>query len=293
MEKTETNNQWTLLILRSHNSPDVCGRPEKKTLNMGTEEKELEPAAQQPPKEQEEKDESPSCDTSDPLTTYKWHTGSRGDLDEVRGEASPTSTISKFQKASSNKWSKMQNWRKALSEEHPDKTPSSEKSGEGARTRGTSKNPFRRAFSEPLGPKLSTLTPSSSSAPPAPAAESAGASGLSSSAEPSQRGSGGMLFKKYLRTVSQKLKRPRLQSRWSASNLLAGTVMHSNASYSCIFKHLQLKCKVSAADLFCCHLIMSQSRGSFNTFSFAKFAVQFIDSWFGSIKTSNLASEFI
>lgn len=233
-----------LLILCSHNSLDVCGRPEKKTLSMGTEEKESDPAAQLPPKEQEEKDESPSCDNSDPLNTYKWHTGSKGDLDEVRGEASPTSTISKFQKASSNKWSKMQNWRKALSEEYPDKTPSGGKGAEGARTRGTRKNPFRRALSEPLGPKLSTLTPSSSSAPPAPAAESAGASGLSSSADPSQRGSGGMLLKKYLRTVSQKLKRPKLQSRWSASNLLAGTVLHSNASHSCAFKHLKLKFKV-------------------------------------------------
>lgn len=197
---------------------------------MGTEERELEPAAQQPPREPEEKDEERS---SEALDTYRWHTGSRGGLDQVREEASPTATLSRLQKASSSKWSKMQTWRKALSEEHPDKSPSGGKAGEGARTKGTRKNPFRRALSEPLGAKLATLTPSCSSAPPAPAADSAGASGASGATaaanDSAQRGSGGALFKKYLKTVSQKLKRPRLQSRWSTSNLLQGSVTHSNA----------------------------------------------------------------
>lgn len=204
---------------------------------MGTEENQLEPAAQQPPKEPEEKDESPTCDPSEPLNTYRWHTGSRGGLDQVREESSPTSTLGRLQKASSNKWSKMQTWRKALSEEHPDKSPSSGKGGEGARTKGTRKNPFRRALSEPLGARLATLAPSPSSAPPAPAADPAGTSGVSSSAaaaaDPPQRGGGGgMLLRKYLRTVSQKLK---LQSRWSTSNLLPGTVMHlTRPAHACL-----------------------------------------------------------
>lgn len=187
---------------------------------MGTEEKQLENAAPQPPTQPEDKDESPTRDPSDPLNTYRWHTGSRGGLDGVREEPSPTSTLGRLQKASSNKWSKMQTWRKALSEEHPDKSPSSGKGAEGARARGTRKNPFRRALSEPLGTRLATLAASPSSAPPAPA-DPAGPSGVSSStADPPQRGGGGTLFRKYLRTVSQKLK---LQSRWSTSTLLPGT----------------------------------------------------------------------
>lgn len=204
---------------------------EKKTLKMGTEDSELEPAALQPPKEEEKEEESPTCEASHPLNTYKWHTGTGGGPEQARAEASPTSTLSKIQKASSNKWSKMQNWRKALSEEQPDKSPSSGRSGEGARAGAAKKNPFRRALSEPLGARLATLTSSSSSSPAAPAADSAGPSGIPSggpsSTDTSQRGSGGMLFKKYLRTVSQKLKRPRLLSRSSTSNLLTGMETHS------------------------------------------------------------------
>lgn len=199
---------------------------------MGTEDIELEPAAPQPPREQEKEGESPTCDSSRPLNTYKWHTGSGGGLDQGRAEASPTSTLSKIQKASSNKWSKMQNWRKALSEEQPDKSPSSGRSAEGGRAGAARKSPFRRALSEPLGSRLATLTSSSSPAPAAAAdaaADAAGPSGAPPSTDASQRGSGGMLFKKYLRTVSQKLKRPRLLSRSSASNLLPGTETHSDA----------------------------------------------------------------
>ncbi|KAG8015052.1 Disabled-like protein 2-interacting protein [Nibea albiflora] len=106
---------------------------------MGTEEKDLESVAQQPPKEQgspEKEKESPveppqgqTPETTDPLNTYKWHTGSKGTLDEVKeegegGAASSTSTIERIQKASTNKWSKMQNWRKALSEDTGDKNAS-------------------------------------------------------------------------------------------------------------------------------------------------------------------------
>uniref|UniRef100_UPI0037E85930 RAS protein activator like-3 isoform X2 n=1 Tax=Semicossyphus pulcher TaxID=241346 RepID=UPI0037E85930 len=208
---------------------------------MGTEEKELEPAAQHPPKEQgspENEKESTvepaqgqTSDTTDPLNTYKWHTGSRGALNEVRGEAegaaaSSTSTIDKIQKASTNKWNKVQNWRKALSEDTGEKYPSSGKAGEGAKPEkgagGTRKNPFRRALSEPPGSLFSALSPSSSSATSANAASSSAAAEASgvSSTDPAQKGGGGALLKKYLRTVSQKLKRPKLQSRSSNPNLL-------------------------------------------------------------------------
>ncbi|XP_020509917.1 RAS protein activator like-3 isoform X2 [Labrus bergylta] len=206
---------------------------------MGTEGNDLDLAAQQPPKEEkstENEMESPvdppevqTSDSTDTLNTYKWHTGSKGTLNEVREEAegaaaSSTSTLDKIQKASANKWSKVQNWRKALSEDCGDKNASSGKSGEGAKPEkgggGTRKNPFRRALSEPPGSLFAALSPSSSSAGSAHAASAAAESSGVSSTDPTQKGGGGALFKKYLRTVSQKLKRPKLQSRSSTSNLL-------------------------------------------------------------------------
>ncbi|XP_054461249.1 RAS protein activator like-3 [Anoplopoma fimbria] len=190
---------------------------------MGTEEKDLEPAAQQPPKEQgsPEKEKESSGDppqgqtseTTDPLNTYKWHTGSKGKLDDLKedgegGAAAFTSTIDKSQKAT-NKWNKMQNWRKALSEDPGDKHSSGGKGGEGLKSdKGARKNPFRRALSEPPG----SLFAASSSA----SAESSAVS----STDPAQKGGGGALLKKYLRTVSQKLKRPKLQTRNSTPTLL-------------------------------------------------------------------------
>ncbi len=207
---------------------------------MGTEEKDLEPSAQVPKEQGSPEKESPvepqQGQTSEhPLSTYKWHTGSKGMLNEVKeegeeGAASSTSTVDKIQKASTNKWSKMQNWRKALSEDPGDKNSSSGKGGEGAKpdkgAAGTRKNPFRRALSEPPGSLFSALSPSSGSASSAHAASSSAAAEASgvSSADPSQKGGGGALLKKYLRTVSQKLKRPKLQSRSSTPNLLPGNL---------------------------------------------------------------------
>ncbi|XP_041789150.1 RAS protein activator like-3 isoform X2 [Chelmon rostratus] len=228
---------------------------------MGTEEKDLEPAAQQPPEEQgspdKEKESSveppqgQTSETTDPLNTYKWHTGSKGTLNELKeeeegGAVSSTSTVEKFQKASTNKWSKMQNWRKALSEDPGDKNSSSGKGGEGAKldksTGGTRKNPFRRALSEPPGSLFAALSTSSSPARPAQAASpsaAAEASGVSS-ADASQKGGGGALLKKYLRTVSQKLKRPRLQSRSSTPNLLPDVgELASGVPTSCTLPRLQ------------------------------------------------------
>ncbi|XP_076585631.1 RAS protein activator like-3 isoform X1 [Chaetodon auriga] len=228
---------------------------------MGTEEIDLDPVAQQPPEEQgspnKEKESSveppqgQTSDTTDPLNTYKWHTGSKGALNELKeeesGAVSSTSTIEKIQKASTNKWSKMQNWRKALSEDPGDKNSSSGKGGEGAKsdkgTGGTRKNPFRRALSEPPGSLFAVLSPSSTPVSPAHAASSSAAAEASgvSSADPSQKGGGGALLKKYLRTVSQKLKRPRLQSRSSTPNLLPADVdeLASPVPTSCTLPRLQ------------------------------------------------------
>lgn len=206
---------------------------------MGTEEKDPEPAAQPASKEQgspEKENEPPqTSETSDPLNTYKWHTGSKGTLNEQKEEgegtpASSTSTMEKIQKASSNKWSKMQNWRKALSEDPGEKNSSNGKSSDAAKPEkasgGTRKNPFRRALSEPPGSLFAALSTANSAhaGSSSAAATSAGteASGAASS-DPSQKGGGGALFKKYLRSVSQKLKKPKLQPRNSTPSLAGKT----------------------------------------------------------------------
>lgn len=206
---------------------------------MGTEEKDPEPAAQPASKEQgspEKENEPPqTSETSDPLNTYKWHTGSKGTLNEQKEEgegtpASSTSAMEKIQKASSNKWSKMQNWRKALSEDPGEKNSSNGKSSDAAKPEkasgGTRKNPFRRALSEPPGSLFAALSTANSAhaASSSAAATSAGteASGAASS-DPSQKGGGGALFKKYLRSVSQKLKKPKLQPRNSTPSLAGKT----------------------------------------------------------------------
>lgn len=216
---------------------------------MGTEEKDSESAGQQISKEQqgspEKEKESPvehpqASETTDPLNTYKWHTGSKGTLNEQREEGdgaapSSTSTIDRIQKASSNKWSKMQNWRKALSEDPGDKNSTAGKSGEGPKAEKgagvTRKNPFRRAMSEPPGSLFAALTPSSSSAQAASSSSSAAleASGVSSN-DPSPKGGGGAIFKKYLWNVTQKLKRPKLQSRNSEHTLLPGNISLSEST---------------------------------------------------------------
>lgn len=138
----------------------------------------------------------------DLLNTYKWHTGSKGD---VGGSAS----LERPEKSVATKWSKMQGWRKALSEDAAEKREPVENAKPGRSTTGR-KNPFRRALSEPPGALLSTaVNPASSQLAGCPSsAESPG----SSTQEVQQRG-GGNPLRKYLRTVSQKFKRPRLQSR--------------------------------------------------------------------------------
>nr|XP_023647759.1 RAS protein activator like-3-like isoform X2 [Paramormyrops kingsleyae] len=146
----------------------------------------------------------PPAPPEDPdlLNTYKWHTGSKGDMG---GSAS----LERPEKSSATKWSKMQGWRKALSEDAAEKREPAENAKPGKSTTAR-KNPFRRALSEPPGALFSTATnPTSSQSVASPSsAESPG----SSTQEAQQRG-GGNPIRKYLRTVSQKFKRPRLQSR--------------------------------------------------------------------------------
>ncbi|XP_053713301.1 RAS protein activator like-3-like isoform X2 [Synchiropus splendidus] len=179
---------------------------------MGKEEKE-DTKAEQPQKEQGSPTEEHLQDQepTDPLNTYQWHTDSKGALDDAKEDtgASSTSTLERIQKASATKWNKMQSWRKALSEEHY----KSEKGTGGAR-----KNPFRRALSEPPGSLFASLSSSrgfSSSNQATAFSEAADGAGVGPS-ETSQSRSGGALFRRCLRTVSQKLRKPRLQSRSSA-----------------------------------------------------------------------------
>lgn len=205
---------------------------------MGTtEEKGSEPAALPQSKDQGLIEKEPAVETpqtsetSDPLNTYKWHTkGAGSDLkEEGDGDAaSSTPATEKYQKAASNKWAKMQNWRKALSEDTAaDKSSSGGKSADGAKPEkgAARKNPFRRAVSEPAGSlfaALSSSTQAASSSSSSSSAAAAAASSEASCADPSQKGSGGALFKKYLWNVTQKLKRPKLQTRSSTPTLLPG-----------------------------------------------------------------------
>lgn len=214
---------------------------------MGNDEKDLELPVQDAPKDQEspvmerkspvDAPQGQRSESADPLNTYKWHTGSRGTLNEVKEEgqgeaASSTSTISKFQKASANKWSKMQNWRKALSEDSWDKNSSNGKGGEGSKTdkstAGSRRNLFKRALSEPPGSLAARVTLSTSNTGAASSTTTDTSSAAAketgiSSTDSSHKGGGGMPFKRYLKTVSQKFKRPRLTSRNSTPNMMPGT----------------------------------------------------------------------
>lgn len=144
---------------------------------------------------QEEESGGERADDGNLLNAYTWHTGgARGDPAE---------------KSAGNKWSKMQSWRKALSEDAPNKSPAPSPSSRPRAGDGTTKpvsgrkNPFRRALSEPPGSLLSSiLSPSSSSTSPSAAEPGAAA----------DTPQGGKL-RKYLRQVSQRLKRPRAQNR--------------------------------------------------------------------------------
>ncbi|KAG7259156.1 hypothetical protein CRUP_010329, partial [Coryphaenoides rupestris] len=163
--------------------------------------------------------------------------GPPGDSKGDGGASAAASPMDKAQKSSpavttttaaTTRWSKIQNWRKALSEDLGDRPSSSSssaaaspgKSGPGVKPEkapGVRKNPFRRALSEPTGSLFAALTSSSSGHHANP---STATSDAAPPADASQRGGGGALLRKCLKTVSQKLKRPRLPSRHSTHNLL-------------------------------------------------------------------------
>lgn len=134
------------------------------------------------------------------LNTYKWHTG-------ANSETVAQGPIERIEKGASNKWNKMQSWRKALSEDGGGKcstaTRGSESPSKSDKPAISRKNPFRRALSEPPGSLLSSALSSSS----ASGSSSAQASG-STVQDTMQKGK----IRKYLQTVSQKFKRQRLQS---------------------------------------------------------------------------------
>ncbi|XP_076871466.1 ras/Rap GTPase-activating protein SynGAP isoform X2 [Brachyhypopomus gauderio] len=180
---------------------------------MGTKE---EPDMEQSPPQHEEEETAPSerngptekeaerPEDENPLNTYHWHTG-------AKAEGVGQGTFEKIEKGAANKWTKMQNWRKALSEE-TDKSSTAPRGGENSvkPDRPARKNPFRRAQSEPSGSLLnSVMSPSSSAAP------TSEASGCGTTTEASQKGK----IRKYLHQVSQRLKRQRLQSRNSMPNV--------------------------------------------------------------------------
>ncbi|XP_061736631.1 disabled homolog 2-interacting protein isoform X1 [Nerophis ophidion] len=176
---------------------------------MGSEEKSVE-AADRPSQKEEgspERERTEHLEEEAPqstvlLSTYKWQTGSKGSLHELLEDG----TCSPEKSQRGNKWNKKQTWRKALSEDSEDKE---------TKMNSARKNPFRRAFSMPTTSFFSTLTQSSCS--PGGASEA----DCDSSTDLQQEG-GGARFKKYWRSVSQKLKRPRLHSRNSTPALLPG-----------------------------------------------------------------------
>ncbi|KAJ8264043.1 hypothetical protein GJAV_G00144420 [Gymnothorax javanicus] len=152
---------------------------------------------------------------SDLLNAYKWHTRSRTPSDGGKMEAGAPAAAEKTEKSTPTRWTKMQSWRKALSEDAGDKTSARGESSKPEKSSAPRKNPFRRALSEPPGSLLSSVL---SAIPTSQGSESPTTADPSASSPRDTQGArvSGALFRKYLRTVSQKFKRPRLQSRNSA-----------------------------------------------------------------------------
>ncbi|KPP71097.1 RAS protein activator like-3-like [Scleropages formosus] len=146
------------------------------------------------------------------LNTYKWHTGGKQHPDGSKGDGGATGSSERPEKSTPSKWSKMQNWRKALSEDTPERREAAGHTENPKPSKGPTarKNPFRRALSEPPG-SLLAIAPTSPVAPPSPGPSSTETP--TSSPQDAQQKGGGAIFRKYLRTVSQKFKKPRLQSR--------------------------------------------------------------------------------
>ncbi|CAL8333518.1 unnamed protein product [Lota lota] len=212
---------------------------------MGNDENEFEPADEDVPKEakqtavEKEPRSEPPSENSDPLNIYNWHTSTKGTPGDGKGDGGATAAASpmeKFQKSSSTKWSRIQNWGKALSDDlgerafsHSSPVKSKSTGAKPEKASGAQKHPFRRAASEPAGSLFSAHSSISNSGHATQSTAATDASGASP-VDASQRGGGGTLFRKCLKTVSQKLKMPKLQSRHSTTNLLRD--MGKNVSVS-------------------------------------------------------------
>ncbi|KAL2087068.1 hypothetical protein ACEWY4_018127 [Coilia grayii] len=192
-----------------------------------TEEPETEHGSPQLKKEEEvgssaEKD-APAKQPAEPqedvklLNTYVWHTGAKPPADSAKAPGGGGGQGSMERPEKSTKWSKMQSWRKALSEDNADRGGASGPRGGGSgeekakqeKPGGLRKNPFRRALSEPPGSLLSTAAQGAAAATTSPAAGASAEASGSNGQESAQKGK----FMKYLQNVSRKIKRPRLQSR--------------------------------------------------------------------------------
>ncbi|XP_076150873.1 RAS protein activator like-3 isoform X2 [Alosa pseudoharengus] len=148
------------------------------------------------------------------LNAYVWHTGAKPPADTSKAAGGGGGQGSMERPEKSTKWSKMQNWRKAHSEDPGDKVAASSRGGGEEKPKqekqgALRKNPFRRAMSEPPGSLFSVLSPSTSAAAASASSSPAPVASGSLSQESAQKGK----FMKYLQNVSRKIKRPRLQSR--------------------------------------------------------------------------------
>nr|XP_015204486.1 PREDICTED: RAS protein activator like-3 isoform X1 [Lepisosteus oculatus] len=157
----------------------------------------------------------PSDDAS-LLRTYKWHTGVRSPSETAGAPPADKGASGSATAAQPSKWSRMQ-WRKAHSEDPQDRVapPSKPEDAKGDKPASAPrKNPFRRALSEPPGALFSTApAPARGQSPPA---EGRGSPALG----PQQKGA---LFRKYLRSVSQKFKKPRAAAGKSGNSATCST----------------------------------------------------------------------
>ncbi|KAK1153791.1 RAS protein activator like-3-like isoform X1 [Acipenser oxyrinchus oxyrinchus] len=186
-------------------------------MGIGTElEIEIEPQEPQQPGSSlpEETPPAPSCSTDDNtlLKTYKWHTGTKPGIEGLKAEGASG-------EKGGTKWGRMQNWRKALSEDSGSDSaakrskdssatapPSKAEDPAGGHEKPPRKSPFRRALSEPPGSMMAVMSPSKE--------QQRSPEGQSPSEGPQQKGA---LFRKYLRSVSQRFRKPRAQNKPEAT----------------------------------------------------------------------------
>ncbi|MGH0173071.1 UNVERIFIED_CONTAM: hypothetical protein FKN15_064367 [Acipenser sinensis] len=146
------------------------------------------------------------------LKTYKWHTGTKPGIEGLKAEGVSG-------EKGGTKWGKMQTWRKALSEDSGSDSatkrnknfsatapPSKAEDPAGGHEKPPRKSPFRRALSEPPGSMMAVMSPSKE--------QQRSPEGQSPSEGPQQKGA---VFRKYLRSVSQRFRKPRTQNKPEAT----------------------------------------------------------------------------